>query len=173
MTEFKHDRDKDRNEGGGAYADATRPGSTDTLLHDLNKLLRGELSATETYHQALDKISDEYGNDAKFQQLAQMQRDHEQAVRELRGLIERLGGTPSNDSGPWGTWSNTVMGAARLFGDRAALNALQNGEKSGLNDYQDVIQGDRTPDELRHALRPFMTRNQEHIQQLEQMIDAV
>jgi hypothetical protein len=142
------------------------------LADDLDKLLRGELAATETYRQALEKIRDQYGHDAKFQQLAQMQRDHEQAAGELRDVIERMGAIPSNDSGAWGTWSNTVMGAARLLGDRAALSALESGEKSGLEDYQDVLKHDRTPDDIRPVLRALMGRNQEHIQQLEQMIAA-
>jgi bacterioferritin (cytochrome b1) len=146
--------------------------SSSEVIDDLNKLLRGELSATETYRQALDKIRGQYGQDAKFQQLANIQRDHEQAAGELRSMIERNGGTPSNDSGAWGTWSNTVMGAARIFGDKSALSALLSGEKSGLDDYQDVLQRGHTPDEVRHAFRNRITRNQEHIEQLEQMIAA-
>jgi bacterioferritin (cytochrome b1) len=142
------------------------------VVRDLNKLLRGELSATETYQQALNKIRDEYGRDARFQQLAQIQSDHEQAVGELRKLIQGMGGDPSDDSGPWGTWSNTVMGAARVLGDKSALSALLSGEKSGLDDYQDVLKAEGTPDEVRHAFRAFLMRNQEHVQQLEQMIAA-
>ena len=42
------------------------------VVKDLNVLLRDELSATETYRQALDKIRDEHGQDARFQQLVEM-----------------------------------------------------------------------------------------------------
>jgi rubrerythrin len=142
------------------------------VCEDLNKLLRGELAATETYRQALDKVRSEYGNDAKFQQLAQIQRDHEQATAELRTLIQQKGGVPSDDSGAWGTWSNTVMGAARVFGDKAALSALLSGERSGVDDYEDVLKETRTPDDVRHKFRSLLTRNQEHIGKLEQLIDA-
>lgn len=156
-----------------AGAGATMAGvSSDEVVDDLNELLRGELSATETYRQALDKIRDQYGHDAKFQQLAGMQRDHEQMAGELRSMVQQYGGTPSNDSGAWGTWSNTVMGAARLLGDKAALSALLSGEKSGIEDYQEALQREYTPDQVRHALRNRMLRSQEHIQQLEQMIAA-
>jgi bacterioferritin (cytochrome b1) len=156
-----------------ASAGATTMGtSSDEVVDDLNELLRGELSATETYRQALDKIRDQFGHDAKFQQLANMQRDHEQAAGELRSMIQQFGGTPSNDSGAWGTWSNTVMGAARIFGDKTALSALLSGEKSGIEDYQEALQREHTPDQVRHAFRNRMVRNQEHIEQLEQMIAA-
>jgi uncharacterized protein (TIGR02284 family) len=171
MTDIKHDRTTDRTTAGGTYAASTE--TSEDLIRNLNKLLRGELSATETYRQALDKIGKEYGRDAKFHQLAEIQRDHENAASELRGMIERRGGEPSDDSGAWGTWSKSVMGTARLLGDKTALNALQSGEKSGLDDYQDVIKHDRTPDEVGHALRPFLARNQEHIQQLDMLIQAI
>jgi bacterioferritin (cytochrome b1) len=162
----------------GAYGGTTVTGDTmlgsnrDEVIDDLNKLLRGELAATETYRQALDKMGDKYGHDASFQQLAQMHRDHQEAVGDLRNLIQQMGGNPSNDSGAWGTWSNTVMGAARVLGDKSALSALVSGERSGLDDYQDVLKNNRTPDQVRHVFRTRMQRNQEHIQRLEQMIAA-
>jgi uncharacterized protein (TIGR02284 family) len=151
---------------GGTYA------ASEEVIEDLNKLLRGELAATETYRQALDKIRDEYGRDARFQQLAQLHKEHDQAASELRSLIQQMGGTPSDDSGAWGAWSNTVMGAARIFGDKSALSALLSGERSGVDDYQDALKQSHTPDQLRHVYRSHLARNQEHVQQLETLIDA-
>jgi len=147
--------------------------TTEDVIEDVNDLLRGELSAVETYRQALDEIRDDHGHDARFQQLAQMQEDHAHAANELRSLVQQLGGTPSTDSGPWGTWSRTVMGTARLLGDKSALSALAAGEKSGLEDYQSTLQKGRTPDSAKHVFRTLLTRNQEHIQQLERLIDTL
>ena len=90
----------------------------------LNKVLRDELSAVETYHQALEKNRQQYGQDARFMQLDQMCRDHEQTAQQLRNIIRSMGGTESRDSGAWGTWAKTVMGTAKLLGDKAALKAL-------------------------------------------------
>jgi bacterioferritin (cytochrome b1) len=142
------------------------------VADELNKLLRGELAATETYRQALDKIRDQYGHDATFQQLAEIHRDHEDAAGHLRSLVQQAGGVPSNDSGAWGTWASTVMGAARVLGDRAALSALASGEKSGVEDYVDALKHDEFPDAVRHSVRALLARNQEHVQQLDQMIEA-
>lgn len=158
-----------RDEIGGAFASSE---NSEDVIEDLNKLLRGELAATETYRQALEKIRDEFGRDARFQQLAQMHKEHDQAANDLRSLVRQLGGKPSDDSGAWGIWSNSVMGAARIFGDRSALSALLNGERSGLDDYQDALKQEHTPDQLRHVYRSHLGRNQEHIQQLEILIDA-
>jgi rubrerythrin len=140
------------------------------VVNDLNVLLRDELSATETYRQALDKIRDEHGQDARFQQLAEMQRDHEQAAAELRSMIQQMGGQASNDSGAWGAWSRTVMGTAKLLGDKAALKALKEGEESGLKDW-DTLQ-ERCPPQMRAQFEPTIAREREHVRQLDRLIEA-
>lgn len=143
---------------------------TDNMMDDLNTLLRDELSATETYRQALEKIRAEHGHDARFQQLADMQRDHEQAAAQLRSLIQQMGGQASNDSGAWGTWARTVMGTAKLLGDKAALKALKEGEESGLKDWS-TIQARCSP-ELRAQFEPTIAREREHVRQLDRLIEA-
>ncbi|HEY1325594.1 MAG TPA: DUF2382 domain-containing protein [Casimicrobiaceae bacterium] len=138
---------------------------------DLNGLLRGELSAIETYRQALDKNRDQYGQDARFGQLEQMMRDHEQAASQLRTLIRQAGGSETRDSGAWGTWANTVMGTARLFGDKAALKALKEGEESGIDDYRECIDGG-VPQEMKNALMSIVSKAQQHVSELDRLIDA-
>jgi bacterioferritin (cytochrome b1) len=139
------------------------------VIDDLNKLLRDELSAAETYRQALDKMRDDYGQDGRYQDLMRMLHDHEQAAEQVRRQVLQLGGTPSNDSGAWGTWSNTVMGAARLLGDKAALKALKEGEESGIKDYRSVM--DRVP-EMAGVFSPIVSQEQQHVRQLDRMIEA-
>ena len=139
-------------------------------VQDLNKCLRNELSAIETYRQALEKNRGQYGADSKFRQLSQMCSDHEQAAAHLRTLIQQQGGTPSDDSGAWGAWSKTVMGTAKLFGDKAALKALKEGEESGLKDYEGVL---REPDTsgVNSTLAPIVRKEQEHVRELDRMIE--
>ena len=140
---------------------------------DLNSCLRGELAAIETYRQGLDKARSEYGTDPKFQQLTQMLRDHEQAATELQSLVRQCGGTPTTDSGAWGTWSNTVMGAARLFGDRAALKALKEGDVSGIKQYEGLVDDGDTPTNVRTVATTLIQRGREHVAQLDRMMDMV
>ena len=139
---------------------------------DLNKCLRSELSSIETYRQALDKHRQQYGQEPSFHQLSQMLQDHEDAAARVRGLVQQHGGTPSTDSGAWGTWSKTVMGAAKLFGDKAALKALKEGEESGVKEYQSIVQDSSTPADVKNTLAPLISRQQEHIRRLESLIDA-
>jgi bacterioferritin (cytochrome b1) len=142
-------------------------------VDDLNKCLRGELSAIETYRQALDKNRQQYANDAKFQQLTQMLRDHQQAAEQLRDYITRMGGTPSTDSGAWGAWSQTVMGTAKLFGDKAALKALKEGEESGLKDYRDLLDTSSVPGDVRNLASSLMSRKQQHVQEIDRLMNTV
>ena len=142
-------------------------------VNDLNKCLRGELSAIETYRQALDKNRQQYANDAKFQQLTQMLRDHQDAAERLRECIQRMGGTPSTDSGAWGTWSQTVMGTAKLFGDKAALKALKEGEESGVKDYRDLLDDGSVPGDVKTLASSMLSREQQHVQEIDRLMSSV
>ncbi|HEX6794901.1 MAG TPA: DUF2382 domain-containing protein [Casimicrobiaceae bacterium] len=141
-------------------------------VDDLNRLLRDELSAIETYRQALDKNRGQYGQDARFQQLAAMLRDHEQAATQLRGMIGQLGGTPSDDSGAWGTWANTVMGTAKLFGDKSALKSLKEGEQSGIEDYEQLLQDNDVSSTVRNSLTSICSKEKEHVRTLDRLIET-
>ena len=130
---------------------------------DMNKLLRGELSAIETYQQALEKERAAFGQGTEFQQLSSILRDHQQAADRLKTEIQRQGGTPVDDSGAWGTWSKIVMATAKLFGDKAALKALKEGEESGLKDCEDMLQSGTVPSEVKPLIANLRAQQQAHI----------
>ena len=109
---------------------------TKSNVDQLNSFLRGELSAVETYRMALDKL--EATNPARFEIEACMQ-SHQQRVQLLREAVIACGGTPSDSSGPWGAFAKAVEGTANVFGDKAAIAALEEGEDHGLRDYKDEI----------------------------------
>ena len=144
-----------------------------THVDDLNKCLRGELSAMETYRQALDKAREDDDFATEVQHLSRILEDHRNAASQLRRAIQQLGGTPSEDSGAWGTWSKAVMGTAKLFGDTAALKALKEGEESGLKDYQNVTSGGNAPAGLGSDIAALAAKNQEHIRTLDRLMDTI
>lgn len=141
-------------------------------LDDLNKCLRGELSAIDTYRQALEKHRQQYGQEMKFQLLAEILKDHEEAASRVRRLIQGMGGTPSDDSGGWGKWSQTVMGAAKLFGDKAALKALKEGEESGVEGYERLAQDPSASADTKTLLVGIITMEQEHVRELDRLMEA-
>jgi demethoxyubiquinone hydroxylase (CLK1/Coq7/Cat5 family) len=101
-------------------------------VETLNSFLRGEISAVETYRQAIGRIAD----DRLRSQLEACQRDHEERVAAIRERIEKLGGEPVEGSGPWGLFAKAVQGGADLIGEKAALEVLEEGEDHGLADYK-------------------------------------
>lgn len=145
--------------------------NTDTMTDTttLNSLLRGEMSAIETYRQAIEKFAGEPGID----QLHAFQRDHRDAADALWHHIERHGGKPSEGSGPWGTFAKAVEGAAKLLGDAASLKALKEGEEHGLKDYQDALDSGNLPLDCRELLLGFVPKMRQHIQVLDGLIAKV
>jgi uncharacterized protein (TIGR02284 family) len=134
----------------------------------LNKLLRGEMSAVETYRQALEKVGDEPG----AVQLTSFYRDHSEAVALLRDQIRSAGGEPSQSSGPWGSFAKAVQGVAKLFGDDATLKALKEGEEHGLKDYEEAIQDPNVPTNVKRVIQEQLLPNQEqHVAVLDRLIE--
>jgi hypothetical protein len=105
-------------------------------VDQLNSFLRGELSAVETYRMALDKVD---AISPTRIEVEQCMASHQERVTALREAIIQLGGTPADSSGPWGVFAKTVEGAAKAFGDKAAIAALEEGEDHGLRDYRDEL----------------------------------
>jgi hypothetical protein len=111
---------------------AVHGGSTEKNLDTLNSFLRGEISAVETYRQALEKIDDV----TLRPRLQECWRSHEERAAKLRNMIAQLGGKPAEGSGAWGGFAKLVEGGAKVFGVKAALAALEEGEDHGLRMYR-------------------------------------
>ncbi|QRK04455.1 PA2169 family four-helix-bundle protein [Archangium violaceum] len=139
-----------------------------TDVETLNSFLRGEISAVETYRQAIDHVS----NDRIRSQLEDCLHDHEHRVESIRERIEKLGGTPAGGSGPWGAFAKLVQGGADLLGEKAAIQALEEGEDHGLADYQRDL--DKTHGEARRLVRmellPAQKRTHERLSRLKKTL---
>ena len=121
---------------------------SEDVVGKLNSFLRGEISAVESYKQALGKITDP----AIRAELQTCEQDHEQRIELLRARITQLGGKPDTGSGAWGVWAKLVQGGGDLLGEKTALQALEQGEDHGLNDYRDL-------DELDSETRTWVENN--------------
>jgi hypothetical protein len=53
----------------------------------------------------------------------------------LRKLFH-LAGKPAENSGAWGSFAKLLEGGATVFGDKAAISMLEEGEDKGLADYR-------------------------------------
>lgn len=98
-------------------------------VDQLNSFLRGELSAVETYRQAIRKLT------SHQELLQECERSHAVRVSALSNEIRRRGGSPSQSSGLWGQFATAVEGTATALGEKAAIFALEEGEDHGRDDY--------------------------------------
>ncbi|MDP3509581.1 MAG: DUF2383 domain-containing protein [Candidatus Melainabacteria bacterium] len=128
---------------------------TTTAVDQLNSLLQGELSALETYRQVLENIED-----AKVKQvLKDCHMCHSKRVDTLVEKIVSLGGRPSENSGVWGAFAKMMEGGAKLFGDKAAIAMLEEGEDRGLSEYKKMV---ADPDMIVRELASDLISSQEN-----------
>lgn len=143
--------------------------ATETIS-TLNSLLRGEIAATETYQQALDKVGDEPG----AEDLRRIHREHREAANSLRLHVRDHGAKPDHGSGAWGSFAKAVAGAAKLLGDKASVMALREGERHGLNNYKDALDDDQLTADCKTLIRTsLLPQTEEHIRALDRIIDKL
>ncbi|WP_027157947.1 DUF2383 domain-containing protein [Methylobacter luteus] len=141
-------------------------------IDKVEKLLKNELSAAETYHQALEKFEEE-NQRKEIAYLEPIYEEHTEAVSELQEKIQQMGGTPTSDSGLWGSWSEAVMSGAELLGKDAMLNALLAGEKSGLDDYEQAAQDPEIPSEVSALIQAkYVASQQENIRAINRLLSS-
>lgn len=136
-------------------------------ISTLNSLLRGEIAATETYQQALEKL----GSDPWAMNLRQIHVDHREAANTLRQHVRSHGGQPDQGSGAWGAFAKLVEGTAKVFGNPAALKALKEGEERGQVEYKEAMADAEMPDECRSLIAStLLPQTEKHIATLERLL---
>jgi uncharacterized protein (TIGR02284 family) len=146
---------------------ATTTYTTGQAMETLQALLRGELAAVETYQQALDKL----GDDPKAADLRQVHQEHIQAANTIREQVRQFGGMPEHSSGAWGAFAKAVEGAAKLFGNTAAIKALKEGEEHGIKDYEKALQAGTLPVPSREAIEAsLLPQTRRHLDVLDRLL---
>lgn len=146
----------------------TTTNNNQECIHACNSLLRGELSAIETYNQVIEKFSDENA----CSELTRIRDEHTKSAGKIRANVVQMGGEPSTDSGAWGAFAKAVQGSANLFGDDSALNSLQQGEEHGRNDYERALDSDDVLPDCKQMIRTeLLPKVREHIAVLERLED--
>ena len=144
--------------------------TNEVAVEKLNEALRGERAAVETYIQALEKL----GQDSKADDIRRIRAEHMEAVQELKDEVIRLGGRPDETSGAWGTWAETVMGAAKMFGRGIAVRTLREGEEHGEELFKDIASHDHVGSGVRDLMRSkYIPRQQRHIHTLSVLLDKI
>ncbi len=139
--------------------------SNETITDTCNALLRGELSAIETYDQVIDK----FGQIGDESPLEAIRADHVANAESLRELVGDCGEEPATSSGVWGTFATTVEGAATLLGESPALAVLQQGEEHGIRQYEKALEDEDLSEDVKTLIRDTLLPTQRvHLVELEQ-----
>ena len=101
------------------------------LILNLNTLLRGEISAVETYNQAIKHVADEPIDD-----LIANRNCHRKRVNLLNESIAQHGGSAGATSGMWGSFAKLVENGASLISSKSVIAALEEGEDRGVALYR-------------------------------------
>lgn len=136
---------------------------------DFSFLVKDELAAVETYKQALEKV----GASPAGPDLMRIEAEHEEAARLLQKRMRDLGRTPPDKPGLWGAFAEAVEGAAKLFGSKAAIKALKEGEEHGIHDYEDALEDEEVPAEVKELISTtLLPRTRAHLPVLERHLRA-
>ena len=138
-------------------------GNTQEAVKDLNQLLRGEISAAETYKMAIDRAGKSDSARPEAEQLHALQREHGTNAQQIRERIEALGGEASDSSGAWGAFAEAVQKTANLFGDTASLKALKEGEEHGLHSFERKLRDGHLDEESAAIVQAMIPRQKQHI----------
>jgi len=144
------------------------------MMHDeMNKLLTSELSAIETYQQALEKKGTDPAHIPAIDAMSAILNDHQKAASRIEAAIRQKGGEPVHSSGAWGTWSAIVMGTAQLFGDKATLKALKEGEESGLKEYADVLGDTGISQDQKTLISELLATQRMHVRTIDGLMSRI
>lgn len=105
--------------------------TNEVVVSNLNNLLWGEISAVETYSQAIKRLTNQRVDD-----LVANRNCHSRRTALLRSHIIQHGGIPDDTSGMWSGIAKLVEKGASLIGTRSVINALEEGEDRGVVRYR-------------------------------------
>lgn len=108
------------------------PQQSESDVKHLNSFLKNELTAVETYSQVIEKSK----NPDLTNSLTNLQMSHRKRVDLLRQKIQALGGQPAEGTGIWGGVSKLMQRTSNLFGEKAAISTLEEGEDRGRDEYK-------------------------------------
>ncbi|HWB80454.1 MAG TPA: hypothetical protein VG755_36065 [Nannocystaceae bacterium] len=144
--------------------------SIESTKHTLERLLRLEMAAKNSYDGAIERI------DTPDQQgfLDDLRRDHELAVGRIRNMLARLhdvDGMPGLQV--VGTLVRGASGALTLLGVPALLRALRSAERALLGRLEKNGDDERLAPEARELIEDLRPRARNHVVALDQLLATV
>jgi len=97
----------------------------------LDSLLGGELTAVDSYEQAIPRFK----GGLVATELRRIRDEHQHTVNTLRDRIHACGKEPAESARPWDAVASLVMGPAGTSGQQTVLHTLQQSEEHRIDGY--------------------------------------
>lgn len=125
------------------------------VVNKINSCLQNEIAAVQIYEQAIQNIDDLNAQS----DLKAAQESHAARVQKLKNTVRELGGNPEMSSGVKGVFARAAEGTAGLFGEKAAISVLEEGEDRNLEQYERLM--NEPEQELQNIARDMLTQEKE------------
>lgn len=139
-------------------------------MKEVSELIRGEMSAVESFDVVLKKIDNAKDKEA----LRAIREDHVQAVERLKKYADVGSDYDPEDvetSGAWGNFAEAFAGGASFFGDKAAIKALKVGEEHGVSQYRELLKNKEISADVRRVVETeLLPRQEKHLATIERYI---
>jgi hypothetical protein len=149
---------------------SNEPEQQSTDIEMFNSLLRCELTAAETYDQAINRFEDE----RILADLQTIQEEHLQAEILLREKVLALGGEPVEVSQPWSTCAAAMSSATNSTGPATTLAALRQGEEHSINAFEDLLKQEHVNLECQNLIRAtLLPAGRKHVAELNRLMGGM
>jgi hypothetical protein len=146
------------------------PDLTPERIRTSCKLLRGELSAVQSYEMAIKR----HPALAAALDLARISNDHRRSARLLTSMVREMGGDPAIGAGAWGVFANSIQTPTTFLGAASTVASLKQGEEQGRNDYEDALDDETTSESFKALIRSdLLTSIEDHITCLDTLLNEV
>jgi hypothetical protein len=143
---------------------------TDSTKNTLERLLRMEIIASDSYDSAIRRLD----APAQQMQLEDLRRDHDLAVGRLRNLLASMHDASSlRGMGLLGAVVRGFSGLVALLGAGGILRALRSGERAMLGRLEHIDRDPRLAPEARALISgELLPRTREHVGKLDRLLAA-
>ena len=136
----------------------------------LNSLLRGELSAIESYEYALNRFE---GESQEFA-LHRIAKNHRHAAAALRWQVLAQGGEPTRESRPWEYFNSIKPGTPASERFRDVLVALRRGEEYAMEAVKETANSELPSEDcFRMLVDQLLPQTRAHLSALEHLTRSV
>ena len=140
--------------------------SENTVINELNTLLKGEQMAIEAYEKFIQFVE----NDVIKGEFQEIQKEHKKYASDIAGRIQTLGGHPEYGTGLIGFMSGTKIAMQSTNKDTIdILKKAYDGEDKGIAMAEEIVKGD-LDQESAEMVDGILSKDHDHLKRMMNLI---